>query len=223
MPGNFIGRVAASVLCAVLSSTTRGETPPYVLSTDLMSQSLSAWKTTDDRAWRVVDFEGQKVLELHRQSKYSPKVRSPINIALAKDLVVEEFQLDVKVRSTARDYGHRDLCVFFGYQDPEHFYYVHLGRDSDAHAHSIFLVNGKPRVSIATERTKGTPWTNGWHQVRVTRVPETGEIAVYFDDMNKPVMKGTDKTFLWGQVGVGSFDDVGMFREFVLRGKRRSS
>ena len=67
------------------------------------------------------------------------------------------FVLDVKVRSTTRDYGHRDLCLFFGHQDPSHFYYVHLGKQADEHANSIFIVNGKPRVSIAESRTRARP------------------------------------------------------------------
>ena len=32
-------------------------------------------------------------------------------------------------------------------------------------------------------------------------------------DMQKPVMTAVDKTFTWGQVGVGSFDDTGNWRE----------
>ena len=63
------------------------------------------------------------------------------------------------MRSTQEVYGHQDLCLFFGYQDASHFYYVHLGREADAHANSIFLVNGEPRVSIAQKRTDGTNWS----------------------------------------------------------------
>jgi hypothetical protein len=65
-----------------------------------------------------------------------------------------DFVMDVDLRSTGRDYGHRDLCLFFGYQDPSHFYYVHLGKQADAAANSIFRVDGRPRVSIAEKRTQ---------------------------------------------------------------------
>ena len=34
----------------------------------------------------------------------------------------------------------------------------------------------------------------------------------------KPVKSAVDKTFTWGQVGIGSFDDRGYFDDIVLRG-----
>ena len=123
------------------------------------------------------------------------------------------------MRSTQEVYGHQDLCLFFGYQDPSHFYYVHLGREADAHANSIFLVNGEPRVSIAQKRTDGTAWTKDWHHVRIKRDTSKGTNEVYFDDMKKPVMTTTDKHFLHGRVGIGSFDDTGDFDNFRLRGQ----
>ena len=43
---------------------------------------------------------------------------------------------------------------------------------------------------------------------------------VYFDDMERPVMRAKDKTFTWGRVGLGTFDDHGNFDEFKLRGER---
>lgn len=179
---------------------------------------LTKWQMTDETAWRLAEGKSGKGLELFRQSNYKPKVRSPVNYALLKEISVGDFVLDVDVKSTARDYGHRDLCLFFGHQDAEHFYYVHLGKSADPAAHSIFLVNGKPRVSIASERTKGTPWTNGWHHVRVRRELASGKIEVYFDDMEKPIMLAIDKTFGAGKIGVGSFDDTGVFDNLTIKG-----
>ncbi len=36
--------------------------------------------------------------------------------------------------------------------------------------------------------------------------------------MANPVMRVSDKTFAWGRVGVGSFDDTGDFDDITLRG-----
>lgn len=193
---------------------------PLLVRADFDQGDLSAWKMTDAKAWRLIDSAGGKALALVAQSKYSPKVRSPINYALLNDVGVTDFVLECKLRSTARDYGHRDLCLFFGHQDAEHFYYIHLGRNADPAAHSVFLVNGKPRVSIAKERTKGTPWTNDWHRVRLERNVATGDIKVFFDDGEKPIMHAVDKTFTHGKIGVGSFDDTGVFDDILLRGIR---
>ena len=110
--------------------------------------------------------------------------------------------------------------MIFNYVDPSHFYYVHLANQADEHANSIFIVDGKPRVSIAEKRTKGTKWDDGWHDVRIKRDPESGLIEVYFDDMTHPVMSAHDKTFSKGRIGLGTFDDTGMFDDFVGKAVR---
>jgi hypothetical protein len=197
---------------------------PLVFEDNFEGDELTGWDFTDKAAWRITRVgerqKSERVMEQFRESRYSPPVRSPLNIALAQGVDLTDLVLDVKVRSTGRDYGHRDLCLFFGHQDASHFYYVHLGKQADAAANSIFLVNGKPRVSIAEERTQGTPWTDGWHHVRIVRLIQDGLIQVYFDDMKKPVMIAHDRTFIHGRVGVGSFDDTGMFDAIRVRGTR---
>jgi hypothetical protein len=112
------------------------------------------------------------------------------------------------------------MVIVFGYQDPAHFYYVHIATKSDAQANSILIVNGAPRVSIVKERTEGTDWSTGFHDVRVVRNVSTGAIEVYFDDMDKPIMRTEDTTFASGGIGVGSFDDTGNIDDVIVWGKR---
>jgi hypothetical protein len=194
---------------------------PVVARFTFEEGGLAGWDFTDAQAWRIAELPGGgQALEQHGASAYEPPVRSPFNMALAPELDLTDFDLTLRVKSTARDYGHRDLCIFLGYQDPSHFYYIHLGKEADPHAHSIFLVDDEPRVSIAEERTDGTPWTDGWHEVRVVRRVEDGRIQVYFDDMTRPVMSTHDTKFAHGRIGVGSFDDTGLFDDIVVRGRR---
>src|SRR5262245_35219345 len=193
---------------------------PLVFHEDFQSGNLDRWELSDPAAWKLVKQGDRHVLSQFQQSQVKTPVRSPFNRALVKDVTVGDFVLEVRVQSTAKDYGHRDLCVFFGFQDPAHLYYVHLGKKADAHANSIFLVDGKDRVSIARKRTDGTNWDDNWHTVRVVRKVESGSILVYFDDMDKPVMGAVDRTFTWGRVGVGSFDDTGNFDDFRLWGAK---
>ncbi len=194
---------------------------PLVFQADFEDGALDAWKATDAAAWRIEDARDGNVLALHKQSAYKPEVRSPVNINLIKDVVVGSFVLELKMHSTTRDYGHRDMCMFFGHQDPSHFYYVHIANVSDPHANSIFLVNGEPRVSIAKTRTEGTKWDENWHSVRLVRDVETGMIEVFFDDADEPIMTAVDDNFKWGKVGVGSFDDTGQFDDICLRGLKK--
>jgi hypothetical protein len=112
------------------------------------------------------------------------------------------------------------MCLVFGYQDRAHFYYVHLGKKTDDHANQIFIVDNEPRRKISTKTTPGTPWDDRWHHVKLERSVADGAISMYFDDMENPVMTAADKTFLWGQIGIGSFDDTGNFANIVLRGQK---
>jgi len=193
---------------------------PLVFS-DGFDEGMLKWEMTDPNAWAVVEEESNKVLALERPSVYEPPFRSPLNIARVKGLELTDFILEVRVKQTGKDYGHRDLCFFFGYQDPAHFYYAHLATKADEHANSIFIVNGAPRVSIADERTPGTDWGRGvYHTVRVERTTADGAIRVYFNDLEKPIMSAVDKTFLSGGVGLGSFDDTGRFDNVRIWGKK---
>jgi hypothetical protein len=204
---------------AGVSGSSQGDPPGVLLHDDFERDEPTGWDFTDRAAWRISrDGPGRnRVLDQFQASKYEPAVRSPLNIALAKGVEAGDFIMDLKVRSTARDYGHRDLCLFFGHQDASHFYYVHLGKQADEHANSIFIVNGKPRVSIAESRTTGTPWTDGWHRVRLVRRSRDGLIQVYFDDLDHPAMTARDRTFTRGRIGVGSFDDTGMFDDVEIK------
>lgn len=191
---------------------------PLVFSDDFESGALTRWIATDPQAWQLdSDGTGQFLSQFAASSVKTP-VRSPFNRAVAAGVRVGSFQLDVDVRSTARDYPHRDVCLFFGYQNPTHFYYVHLGQRADDHANQIFIVHEAPRVKISTRTTAGTPWDDEWHHVRIVRDVETGQIAVFFDNMDEAVMTASDTTFTWGTVGVGTFDDTADFDNVELRG-----
>lgn len=193
---------------------------PVVATDDFESGRIAGWVATDPEAWRIAADGDKHFLQQFAASQVQTQVRSPFNRCLLGGVSVGDFQLDVDVQSTARDYPHRDVCLFFGYQDATHFYYVHLGQRADDHANQIFIVNGAPRVKISTKSTEGTPWNSDWHHVRIIRHVDSGEIAVYFDNMDEPVMTAKDTSFAWGTLGVGTFDDTANFDNLVLRGTK---
>lgn len=192
---------------------------PLVFCEDFES-GAGAWQPADPKAWKLESIDGNTVFSQFAQSKVANTVRSPFNRCIRTGDTVGSFVLDVKLQSTKEDYPHRDLCLFFGFQDPEHLYYVHFGKRTDDHANQIFIVNGKPRMKISTRTTAGTNWDDEWHHARIRRDVRTGRIEVFFDDMNTPVMTATDRTFVWGRVGIGSFDDTGRFDDIVLFGEK---
>lgn len=174
--------------------------------------SLEDFEFTDPGAWRwSAPAEGRPgAMELVRQSQYSPRVRSPVNIALLRGRQFGDFVLEVDLVQTGREYGHRDMCLVFAAKDPANFYYVHLATKADPNAHNIFLVNDAPRTNIATRTTAGVNWGLGvWHRARIERRVAEGSIRVFFDDVTTPVMEATDRHFDHGRLGFGSFDDTG--------------
>lgn len=191
---------------------------PVVFQEDF-EKGADHWQPLDAKQWRIKKTDKGQVFSQHeKKSEYKPPHRSPTNVALLKDVKVGDLELTAKVLSTHPNYGHRDAVIVFGYQDPAHFYYVHLGKQADDHANQIFIVNDAARTKISLTSTSGTNWDDNWHTVRVVRKPADGTIEIYYDDMNKPVMTAKDKTFAWGQIGVGTFDDTSDWDDIVVRG-----
>ena len=193
---------------------------PLLYADDFDKPVPERWAPADPGAWKFTQDGSRNVYSLFKKSTYKPEVRSPQGISILKDPVVSDFVLDVWLRSTIMDYGHRDVCLCFGHQDPTHYYYVHFGLEADPHSHTVMIVNGKPRTPIVKTRTKGTPWTDGYHHVRIVRNVQTGTIEAFFDDMSKPAMTARDKTFTWGRVGLGTFDDTAHIDRIALWGRK---
>lgn len=188
-----------------------------VFEDDFETDPFPRWEPVTRSAWDWAKAGDSRVFELVKNVPLEEPIRAPFNRNLVKDVVVGSFQFDVDVRSTTRDYPNQSLCLFFGYRDPAHMYYVHFGRTTSDTSNQVFIVNGEDRTPISTKTTSGTAWDDGWHHARIVRDVDEGTIEVYFDDMTTPVMTATDTTFVEGQVGIGSFDDTGQFDNVVVR------
>lgn len=173
--------------------------------------SMHEFEFSDPDQWGYTQSDnGRGALEFQQAGNYAPPVRSPRTIGLLSGRQFGSFVLEVDLLQTGREYGHRDMCLFFNVRDSSHFYYVHLATKADPHAHNIFIVDGEPRTAIASKTTEGIDWGEEvWHQVRLERNVQDGSIQVYYDKMDRPIMTATDTTFRNGYVGFGSFDDSG--------------
>ncbi|TWU18235.1 hypothetical protein [Allorhodopirellula heiligendammensis] len=229
MPTNFRRLMIWGCVAAVVQSLGLGHaeeqegTNPDAQSKAVFADDFESghdrWEILDPATWRMAEKDGNHTLEITaRESAYAPPVRSPLHVALIKDLELEDFEISFRVRSTKDTGNHRDCCVFFDYQDDQHFYYVHLGAQPDPHSGQIMVVDEAPRLAL-TKNEKRTPWDDAWHQVRLVRDAESGSIDVFFDDMTTPLMQTTDKRFQSGRIGIGSFDDMNEFDDVVVRAK----
>ena len=213
--------VAALLLGPESGRACRGEEAPRwtVVFAEDFSTGADRWEPTDASAWTLGRDGDRAVWGLNRRiSEYQPKVRSPHNVALARGVHLADVDFTFQVKSTRDTGDHRDCCVFFGWQDPEHFYYVHLGARPDPASGQIMIVDGAPRRPL-TNNTRPVPWDDQWHTVRLVRDVDRGTIEVYFDDLETPLMSAVDHTFDRGRVGIGSFDDMNDFTAIEIRGR----
>ncbi len=214
------GRPSAGLgLVTLLAFAACGSAPPAESPLLAVPTAETSFSFTEPAAWRVANADA--ALELVRDSKYEPPFRSPHSIALVRGATFRDFQLDVDVKQTGPEYAHRDLCFFFGFESRERFYYVHLASTPDANAHNVFLVDHAARRNLLPPQSTGVTWGNGaWHHVRIVRNATTGSIRVFFDDMEHAILEAVDTTISAGRIGVGSFDDTGMFKNLAIRGER---
>jgi len=215
---NYIRYLSLVAVLTLAHLGSAGDNLPIVFQEDF-EHGAARWEPKDPAQWQIKKTDkGQVYSQFKKETTYKPPHRTPTNVAIEKTVAFSDMELTGRVRSTHPDYGHRDAVVVFGYQDADHFYYVHLGKKADDHANQIFIVNGADRTKISITSTAGTDWTDNWHTVKVVRKPSDGAIEIYFDDMQKPVMTANDKTFAYGRIGVGTFDDTADWDDITVRG-----
>ena len=147
-------------------------------------------------------------------------IRRPAAMAIARSDPFTDFTFDVDVRSTAPvDLAVRDVLLIFGYQSPTRFYYVHLAAKTDAVHNGIFVVNQVDRKRLDEPTSTARLTDQAWHHLKLERSTTSGSIRVFFDNAATPMLSVSDKTITSGRIGVGSFDETGEFRNFVVTGR----
>lgn len=190
---------------------------PSTVFEEQFETGIDRWQLLDPKTWSLSKKQDNTTFEItKRETEYQPPVRSPGHVALIKDMELSSFEITFRVRSTKDTGNHRDCCVFFAYQDDQHFYYVHLGTKPDPASGQIMIVREAPRLAL-TKNENLTPWDDQWHHVRLVRRMPAGTIEVYFDSMDKPLMSVVDQTFDRGRIGIGSFDDMNEFDDVVVK------
>jgi len=189
---------------------------------DFEKGAAAEWRPNDPSHWRVVEKNGTTVYELTAPG-VQETVRAPTSWSLWAGYDVTSFEFSGRMRCyTDPAVDKRDICVFFHFQDPTHFYYVHFAGSSDAVHNIIGLVNGADRVKINAEpegRSVARLTDTAWHEFKVVYDSASSEIRAYLDDMTTPILTARDRTLGHGLLGIGSFDDTGCFDDLRLYGQ----
>jgi len=194
---------------------------PLLAACDFEDGQATGWQPNNPAHWRVARQDGSLVYELTAPGEQG-KLRAPTSWSVLAAHDVTSFRFEGRMKSPA-DPGnsYRDLCVFFHFQDPTHFGYVHFSARSDELHNIIGLVNGADRVKTNLEPAGKTTFRltdTNWHRFKVTYDAATGRIEAFIDDMGTPIATAVDRTLGHGLVGVGSFDDTGSFDDLKLWG-----
>lgn len=204
--GNFHSGILAAIFFTSLSAGGQ-EVKPL--------EKRDAWTFGDKAAWEWIGEGAGTELILKKPSDFKPKVRSPFNLAWFEDGEWGSFTLTAEVRLGVFNQGNNDVCVAFGKTSDTRFYYAHLGEKADAVHLQLHLVNDADRKAITTTGAKTLPWRpETWHRVELVRDVDAGSIKVFFDGAE--VLAAEDKTLGKGKIGLGSFDDLGSFRNVTI-------
>ncbi|WP_340697133.1 PQQ-dependent sugar dehydrogenase [Cellulosimicrobium funkei] len=179
------------------------------------------WAPRTPSKWQ---FPGDAVVLAQAGDNPDDGIRRPFEYAvLTEGPELGSFALDAEVRLDApASVNNRDVIVVFGWQSDTQYYYAHLSQDNTIYAHNgIFKVDGKDRERIDDQwdGAVGAPpavTDEEWHDVRVVRCADSGDVAVYVDGLDTPLLTANDTTFGTGRVGFGSFDNTGSLRDLVV-------
>jgi hypothetical protein len=194
-------------------------TPSGTSISDVMA--AENWAPKTPAKWQ---FPGDQIIQTSAGTDPGDGIRRPFEYAvLTNGPELGSFDLHAQVRIDEKaNVNNRDVIVVFGYQDDTHYYYAHLSQDNTIYAHNgIFKVDGKDRERIETQwdGKVGAPPSitdEEWHDVRIVRCADSGDIAVYLDGLDTPLMTAKDTTFTQGRVGFGSFDNFGRMRDLTV-------
>jgi hypothetical protein len=203
---NFISKTITSLALLYFGGVSDGDS-----QTTQPLLDRAGWSFADPDAWEWRKEGDETELVLKQATNFKPKVRSPFHLAWFEGSQWASFTLTAEVRLDLFSKGNNDVCIAFGKESETKFYYAHLGEKSDAVHLQLQVVNDSDRRAITEKGAKTLPWEKGkWHKVKLERDSTTGRICIWFD--GKEVLSATDKTLGKGGIGLGSFDDLGSFR-----------
>jgi hypothetical protein len=184
---------------------------PVLQAADTLSAFGYTWDVYNASDWKVETVDGSPVLELLTGREPLPGPRRPMQFALAQ---TPNFA-HVTVEADARPRG-RSLLIVFAYRDASHFNYAHFSADTadkqPVH-NGIFHVYGGERVRISSQAgLSAFAETNHWYRVMLEYDGTTGDVQGSVDGSPIPALHAVDLSLSSGRVGVGSFDEVGDFR-----------
>jgi len=201
----------------------------YVVEEFALDEPGEGWTFRTPDLWHIGVEGDRRYLQMKPppDRPMTPGVRRPQEYAVYNKYRFRSFNLSCRVRidndPTIRA---RDACIIFGRQDNTHMYYVHLSNHSDEFHNAIVRVDGDSRRSLlpAKQPRDFAITDRQWHKVDVIRDADSGLIQIYvdaFETGTPPLLETRDRTYEWGHIALGSFDDYASFDHVLIEGQAR--
>jgi len=196
---------------------------PILRPADSIEAFGHKWRLPSASDWKLETEDGLQVLSL-LTPRPSLEPRRPSQYALALTPDYEEVTVELDVRKEPlRQRGRRtSVILVYAWRDENHFNYAHLSVDTARQQpvhNGIFHVYGGDRVRISSEEGPATLTGEDWHKVKLHYEASKGRVDVHVNGQTSPSMRAVDWSLGAGKVGIGSFFDMGAFRNVRITGK----
>ncbi len=176
------------------------------------------WEVPIAADWKV---DGP-VLEL-LVPRPSTQPRRPTQFALAKTKPYRKLTLEFEVKQepAAKRNRHNSVMIAYAWRDKDHFNYAHLSVDAAKNQpvhNGVFHVYGGDRVRISSEEGPASLLHEEWHKVKLVYDGDKGRVDVWVDGVSSPSLRAVDLSLGVGRWGIGSFFDMGSFRNLKYSG-----
>ena len=189
-----------------------------LIAEDKLSIFGGQWTVPSAQDWKVAEEAGRPMLQLLVGREPVPGPRRPSQFALLEMAPVTHAIVEADVRPTKRS-----LMIVYAYQDASHFNYVHFSTDTAAKAavhNGVFHVYGGERVRISgREGAAAFAGINRWFHIKMEWDGSTGQVQGFVDGTPVPSLHAADLSLASGRIGIGSFDEIGDFKNFKLETK----
>jgi len=180
------------------------------------------WSVPIAADWKVEQAGGVETLRL-LVPRPSTEPRRPTQFAVAQtpDYIRVTVEAEMKKEPAAARNRRTSLMIAYAWRDKDHFNYAHLSVDAakEQPVHNgIFHVFGGDRVRISSNEGPATLTGEEWHKVRLVYDGKTGKVEVWVNGETSPSMQATETKLGAGKVGLGSFFDLGEFRNVRIQG-----
>ncbi|MBN8730910.1 MAG: hypothetical protein J0L64_10235 [Acidobacteria bacterium] len=212
-----MNRLLPALLLAALAA------PAQTKPAESMDAFGLTWRVPLAADWKLDTSSPIPVLELLvPRPALQPRRPAQFAVAQTPDFVRGVIELEMKKEPAALRNRHTSLMIAYAWQDPDHFNYAHLSVDSAAEQvvhNGIFHVYGGERVRISPRPGPATLPDENWHKVRLVYDSTKGLVEVYVDGKTSPSMRAVDLSLGAGKFGIGSFFDMGSFRNVTITGE----